>query len=97
VYYTQVNTVIAVYSENHTKLINTLFGQSASPLSSVPFTRHWGHRARVKVHHLVLFVAEAFTSAQLFLSDLGKMQSLIIKAVGICSYYWAQRVNEQLI
>jgi hypothetical protein len=51
----------------------------------------------VKVHHLVLFVAKAFTSAQLFLSDLGKMQSLIIKAVGICSYYWAQRVNEQLI
>jgi hypothetical protein len=34
------------------------------------------HRARVKIHHLVLFAAKAFTSAQLFFSGFNSFSTV---------------------
>jgi hypothetical protein len=35
------------------------------------------HRARVKIRHLVLFAAKAFTSAQLFFSGFNSYQKVV--------------------
>jgi hypothetical protein len=36
------------------------------------------HRARVKIHHLVLFAAKDFTSAQLFFSGFNSLRILTL-------------------
>jgi hypothetical protein len=45
------------------------------------------HRDRVKVCHLVLFAAKAFTSAQLFLFGFGSFNTVIRHVVLVCPLF----------
>jgi hypothetical protein len=56
--------------------------------SSVPFTPQWKeHRARAKVHHLVLFAAKSFTSVQLFFSGFNSFSTVCHHVVLRCPLF----------